>query len=148
VPRYNSSSYTVSVPAGMVLEISVPTDLTNLKGAFPLEANNVIINGKERPLIHGFAVEDPDVGIIEAATNSLDPKIFYRQLQTKENRIYFYTDTGEIQIVSVLSIPIHDHSSISQGGPAFCTYASDFKKIDPTDTGDGSGSGGSGGTGG
>lgn len=88
------------------------------------------IGGKfvELPLVRGFAVLYPNVGSIEP-TDDEEPAVKYIHKKYDLNKIYFLARTGEIGFVDVISVPIHDHSSIVTGGPAYGTYFTDDETI-------------------
>lgn len=70
-----------------------------------------------------WSVSDTSIGTIE---NRNDGSAIYTQLGLGENVIRF-TDSsaGSVGTATALGIPIHDHSSLGQGGPAFGVYASE-----------------------
>ena len=80
-----------------------------------------------RTLEQGFVVDDEDVGEIQAVTE--EPAIIYKHKKFSENIITFYALTGEKGYVYVISVPIHDHSSIISGGPSFGSYFSDDSTV-------------------
>ncbi len=81
----------------------------------------------ERTLEQGFVVDDETVGEIEAVSE--EPAVIYKHKKFSENIITFYALTGEKGYVYVISVPIHDHSSIVTGGPAYGTFFSDDETI-------------------
>lgn len=126
---YNSS--TISMPSGHYIDISVPASAKEMQGAFPKKAGEtVVINGENVPHILGFVSEDILVGTI-AALNEGILKVRYTHLQSRENRIYFCTANNDYFIISIISIPIHTHGSIEQGGPAYGTYIADVPPPEP-----------------
>lgn len=82
----------------------------------------------KRTLINGFAVQYEDVGTIEAVPN--EPAVIYTHKKFGLNKVFFFARTGEISVVDVIAVPIHDHSSILSGGPAFGSYFSDDESMD------------------
>lgn len=85
----------------------------------------------------GFTVADPEVGTLripsgEEYKNKL--AVIYDHKQPYTNKIYFYGSTGRKALVTIVSVSIHDHSSIVQGGPAYGTYYRDKPPAD--DSGD------------
>jgi hypothetical protein len=85
------------------------------------------LNGESKPnvqLRRGFVVDNPDIGDIEDSKEE-EASILYKHKKFAENVITFYADTGEMGKVFVISVPIHDHSSIITGGPAYGTYFTD-----------------------
>lgn len=83
-------------------------------------------------LTNGFIVENDQVGSIESVES--EPAIIYSHKKYEKNRIMFFgTNPGEMCTVSIISVPIHDHSSIVTGGPAFATYYTDDETITNND---------------
>jgi len=80
-----------------------------------------------RTLEQGFVVDDETVGEIKAVPK--EPAVIYKHKKFSENIITFYALTGEKGYVYVISVPIHDHSSIVAGGPAYGTYFSDDETV-------------------
>jgi len=74
-----------------------------------------------------WSVSDPLIGTI---VNNQDGTAIYTQLALGENTIIF-TKAGATEAstfigkATAVGIPIHDHSSLGQGGPAFGVYGSD-----------------------
>jgi hypothetical protein len=108
---------------GMSYKIESTVDEMNNMGYFPRH-DNVTLYGKDRELERGFVVKDPDVGDIEPTTEE-EVAVIYTHKRPEKNEIWFYALTGERGLIEVISVPIHDHSSIVQGGPAYGTYFSD-----------------------
>jgi len=79
-------------------------------------------------LTNGFVVDNVDVGDIEAVDN--EPAVIYTHKKFGQNKIIFYARTGEIGEVHVIAVPIHDHSSIVAGGPAYGTYFTDDEVVE------------------
>jgi hypothetical protein len=70
-----------------------------------------------------WTVSDTAVGTID---NRNDGTAIYTQLGLGENVIrYNDVSAGSVGTATALGIPIHDHSSLGQGGPAFGVYASE-----------------------
>jgi hypothetical protein len=70
-----------------------------------------------------WTVSDTKVGTID---NRNDGTAIYTQLGLGENVVRFIDDSrGSVSTATALGIPIHDHSSLGQGGPAFGVYASE-----------------------
>ena len=77
-------------------------------------------------LTNGFYVENEDVGEIVAVKD--EPAVIYTHNRPESNSIWFIPHAGagaRRGVINVVSVPIHDHSSIVQGGPAYGTYFSD-----------------------
>jgi hypothetical protein len=78
-------------------------------------------------LVNGFMVDNPDVGTIEPVDG--EPAVIYTHKKFAQNKIIFYARTGEQGEVDVIAVPIHDHSSIVTGGPAYGTYFTDDETV-------------------
>lgn len=78
-------------------------------------------------LINGFVVDNTNVGQIEAVAG--EPAVIYKHNKFEYNVVTFYALTGEKGSVDVMSVPIHDHSSIVAGGPAYGSYFSDDETV-------------------
>lgn len=79
-----------------------------------------------KQLLNGFYVEDEDVGEIRD-TDTVGTSVIYKHKKAKENTIWFIARTEvaglpETGRFRVITIPVHDHSTITTGGPAFATY--------------------------
>jgi hypothetical protein len=75
-------------------------------------------------MVRGFVAEDSRVGKLQA--DPTDPAaIVYTHKRAQKNAIWFFARSGERGVMNIVSVPIHDHSSIVQGGPAYGTYFSD-----------------------
>ena len=78
---------------------------------------------EKKSLTNGFVVQYEDIGVIEAVAD--EPAVIYTHKKFGLNKIYFFARTGEIGLVDVIAVPIHDHSSVVAGGPAYGTYFTD-----------------------
>ena len=89
------------------------------------DVNHTYADGSSKTVtpINGFVVDNEKVGEIEAVSGV--PAVIYKHKKCEANVITFYALTGERGRVNVTSVPIHDHSSIVQGGPAHGSYFSD-----------------------
>ena len=90
---------------------------------FPNDAGQYV----DLPIVQGFAVLYPEVGTIEAIEG--EPAVKYTHKKFSMNKIYFLARTGEMGHVDIISVPIHDHSSIVTGGPAYGTYFTDDETV-------------------
>lgn len=115
---------------GMRLKVS-PV-LENEEGSrgvgFFARTDPVSYKGKTYTLINGFGLEDGTVGELKPA-DSNEFAVVYTHKRPEKNYIYFFALTGEMGVISVVAVPIHDHSSIVQGGPAYATYFNDDEII-------------------
>lgn len=80
-----------------------------------------------KSLTQGFVVQDDDVGEVVEVSN--EPAVIYTHKKFGLNKIYFFARTGEIGLVDVIAVPIHDHGSIVTGGPAYGTYYTDDETV-------------------
>ncbi len=119
---------------GMSAKIAAPVAFKNDNGFAALHGNAPASFFPEKSssdlrLINGFIVEDTDVGTIEEySEDSLSVR--YTHNRPAENSIWFFVSDGITRaMVNVISVPIHDHSTIIQGGPAYGTYFDDDTEV-------------------
>ena len=125
----NINETVIYLLAGMNVKIKAPVDHDLARGWFPTTLSTVKINGVAKAPINGFVVEDENVGIITTPVPG-EVAIYYHHKKALENRIWFKADTGEVAVCTIASVPIHDHSTVVQGGPAYGTYFSDDQATD------------------
>ena len=77
--------------------------------------------------LNGFVLDNGVVGEISPVDGVA--AVIYKHKMFDYNIITFYALTGEKGRVYVMSVPIHDHSSIIAGGPAYGTYFSDDETV-------------------
>lgn len=70
---------------------------------------------------NAYHVEDEDIGRITKVYDD-GVAVNYTHKKFGQNRVIFTNRYGEFSYVDIISVPIHDHSSIVQGGPAYGTY--------------------------
>ena len=87
-------------------------------------------------LTNGFVLDDDNVGDMTPVDG--EASVVYKHKKFELNEISFYAITGEKGMVSIMSVPIHDHSSIVAGGPAYGTYYTDDETVADDDAGSGS----------
>lgn len=120
-PKTSTSLYLLP---GMKAKLKAP-------GYYIATGNRKLMNAdgvyEPKSLTNGFVVQYDDVGTIEAVPS--EPAVVYTHKKFGLNKIYFFARTGEIGIVDVVAVPIHDHSSIVTGGPAYGTYFTDDETI-------------------
>lgn len=121
----NMGRSSVTLIPGMTIEITCPMDAANNHGFFPLQDAPEGID-----LINGFAVVSQEVGTLTAGSEA--NKVKYTHNKPMDNTVYYYSLTGEIGALDIVNIPIHDHSSITMGGPAFGTYFNDDETSNST----------------
>lgn len=125
----NIGELVIYLLAGMQVKIKAPVKAILGRGWFP-SSESQIIHGSTSPredIVNGFIVEDPEIGTIESVSNEV--AVIYTHKKPLENRIWFFADTGEMAVCVVAAVPIHDHSSVVQGGPAYGTYFSDDQAL-------------------
>jgi len=100
-----------------------------------LRVENTFINpgpimhkGVSRTLINGFMSENEEIGTLAKAQGVEGAVVEYTHKKSLSNNIWFYGRCGEVGLVTVVYVPIHDHASLLTGGPAFATYASESKE--------------------
>lgn len=114
---------TIRLLAGMSVVISVPIDATTGAGLFAKQGEVTFKDGK-RSLIRGFLSEDENVGIVEP-TEREAAEVRYKHKKAEKNSVWFFAHNGDTAVCNIVATPIHDHSSIVQGGPAYGTYFND-----------------------
>lgn len=121
---YSLSMLSVAIPPGDTYTIHIPATLSNGKGFWPRTQGVVLWNGESRELQRGFCVENEKAGKIDHWYPD-KVAIDYKHIYPIDNVIWFFALTGEVVKINVGGvIDIHDHSTISTGGPAFGTYYS------------------------
>ena len=115
-------STSIHLLAGMQAKIEAPINFLLGHGWF-IQKSKVNFNGEDVTPTNGFIVEHSDVGTIDPVSN--EPAVIYTHKKAEENAVWFFAKTGEIAVCHILAVPIHDHSSVVQGGPAYGTYFSD-----------------------
>ena len=118
-----ASGIVIHLLVGMKAKIKAPVSKFVGEGYFPKEGT-VIIDGETRTLTRGFVVENEDVGTI-VPSDAAEVAVVYTHKKPEENTVWFFAATGEKGVCTIGHVPIHDHSSIVQGGPAYGTYFND-----------------------
>lgn len=127
----NVSTTSIYLLAGMRAEFSIPRNDKNPKNAFASKNTEYAAeDGTTRDLsqTNGFYVEDEDVGEIEeVATDKV--AVTYLHKKAEKNTIWFVAaNQTDLARFDIIAVPIHDHSTIVQGGPAYGTYFSDSEE--------------------
>lgn len=118
--NYNSTS--IWLLPGMSIKLKAPECFVDLR---PTIKHKILGGGTvDKELIRGFLVENEDVGNIEP-TEQDEPAVIYHHRRFDFNRIVFHSRVGGIHVIDIMAVPVHDHSSIVSGGPAYGTYFSD-----------------------
>lgn len=105
-------------------------------GYFVDKSETIRFGTKTLNLINGFAVADEKVGSLSLENIDNDEiAVIYTHKRPEKNHIIFSSESGPRGVVSIVAVPIHDHSSIVQGGPAYGTYFSDDEVLNkPSNT--------------
>jgi hypothetical protein len=112
---------------GMSIKIKSPVNGHSNQGYFVrTEAlpENYFRDSDPGPMVRGFVVENKNVGYLQV-TDEEEAAVVYVHNKPYGNAIWFFALTGEKGLVKVVSVPIHDHSTIIHGGPAYGTYFDD-----------------------
>lgn len=109
---------------GRTYTLYIPVTMSNLYGYFPQKTPITLVDKPPIEFKNGFFVENEEVGDI-VKIHSDKVAVDYLHKFSGDNVIWFYAITGERARILVGSVPVHDHSSIITGGPAYGTYASD-----------------------
>lgn len=96
-------------------------------GAFITQNTSKNYQGKTYNLTNGFAIHDDTVGSLESVES--EPAVLYTHHKPEKNTIYFWSFEGNMESISIIGVPIHDHSSIVQGGPAFGSFFTDDEVV-------------------
>ncbi len=126
----NISALAIYLLPGLSIKIKVPIMPRNSTGFWALEGSDPpegffrdMLNVSE--MTRGFVVEDEKIGAISSSTGAAEVAVIYTHKKPAKNAIWFFSATGEIGLINIITVPIHDHSNILQGGPAFGTYFDD-----------------------
>lgn len=129
--RINGTS--VYLLPGMSVKLKCPVSSRNYGGFFAAQSIPTNFFDEDQDpseLTNGFVVENSDVGEIVSAGSNEGAAVVYTHKKAEKNSIWFFAETGERTVVNVVSVPIHDHSTIVQGGPAYGTYFSDDEGVE------------------
>lgn len=122
------SSTALYLLPGMKAKIMIPVNVYDNRAMFPTTRKKYKdTKGNEHTLRNGFYVLNTDVGTIDRElTDEEGFGILYWHRKPEANVITYITEDPNIKAeCHIISVPIHDHSSIVQGGPAYGTYFSD-----------------------
>lgn len=118
----------ISLTPGMTLEIKIPVSVDSggyPNGSFPSLYNEINMAGSEKTLMNGYSVENDIVGHLELMDDGIS--IRYVHEKPYPNRIFYHPVVSEdVYVISIVAVTVHDHSSMSQGGPAYGTYFTDY----------------------
>ena len=115
---------------GTVYKINMPIK-KELGAGFSPKTGTIDIDGKTYTLKVGFLLINEDEGIGELIDKyPKEVAIAYKPAVFGEATIYFYASTGEIVRFGMMPTDIHDHASITTGGPAYGTYFTDLSSLE------------------
>lgn len=117
---------------GMRLKVSNVIDVGEGKtgaGSFASQRTSIDFAGGTLALTRGFAIDDDKVGTLEVTTED-EPAVIYTHNKPQKNIIYYFDIEDNVTTLSIVGVPIHDHSSIIQGGPAFGSYFTDDQVVE------------------
>ena len=120
-----TGSLAVYLLPGMSAKIEALDSFANMDSVTHRRSDGTV---EEISTENGFVVDYIDVGSIEKVPD--EAAVIYKHKKYSHNTITFYSRTGSLGRVDVVSVPIHDHASIVTGGPAFGTYFSDDETVE------------------
>lgn len=124
-----TSAMAIYLLPGMRAELSIPRVDANPKNAFAAKGIYIKEDGDFVTLRNGFYVENEDVGVIEDNLPTDKVAIVYSHRKAEKNTIWFIAaDKRQKARFDIIAVPIHDHSTIVQGGPAYGTYFTDSEE--------------------
>jgi len=107
----------------------------NVEGFFTRQDTYKFYNKKTRhmedkTLIRGFFVEDEEVGEITENPEVDGASVIYKHKKSLDNNVWFIARTEvngipEKGLFRIIAMPVHDHASVTTGGPAYATYYSE-----------------------
>jgi hypothetical protein len=114
---------------GQQIHIKVPISGRETSGFFVKLGDNPPQGYfEDRPsaskMIRGFVVENEKTGTIKESDQE-EAAVIYTHSAPYRNSIWFFSQTGEVGLLNIIAVPIHDHSTITHGGPAYGTYFDD-----------------------
>ena len=122
-----STQLSLYLVPGMRAELRIPINSYNNNAMFPTQNKTYEANNKAYTLKKGFYEEsDGTIGELLDLTDTSKFGVIYWHKKPEKNAVWYITAHPKIKILwNIISVPIHDHSSIVQGGPAYGTYFSD-----------------------
>lgn len=123
-----TGSMTVVVSPGTKIKLTIPVSTNSAVGSFRSTDTTKLWMGNELTMVDGFIVENEDVGNIEPLTGESVGcvGVYYTQKTYGINKVIYFGTMLEEFTFNMVNIPIHDHSSLAQGGPAHGTYFSEY----------------------
>lgn len=117
----------IVVSPGTKVKLTIPVSSNLPVGSFrSIETKKAWLGG-ELDMVSGFIVEDNTAGSIEplGSNGGNCVGVYYTQKTYSNNKVIYFGSMLEEFTFNMVHIPIHDHSSLVQGGPAFGTYFSE-----------------------
>ena len=126
----NISALAIYLLPGISIKIKISISPRSASGFWAMQGNEPPVGYfRDMPnvseMYRGFVVEDETIGGLSSNTGAAEVAVIYTHKKPARNAIWFFSATGEIGLINIITVPIHDHSSILQGGPAFGTYFDD-----------------------
>ena len=122
-----TGSMSIVVSPGTKVKLTIPVSSNQPFGSFRLTDTKKAWLGGELDVLNGFIVEDSDAGVLSSlgSDDSACVGVYYTQKTHSNNKVIYFGAMMEEFTFNMVHIPIHDHSSLVQGGPAFGTYFSE-----------------------
>lgn len=120
----NVSNYSITLKPGLSLKIAVPV-VAGITGSFVYPEDTFSYNGETKQMVNGFFRDDENDEYSTLTPLENEFGVVYTQKVPKENFIACVTRLRSISFVHIISTVIHDHSSVTQGGPAYGTFFTD-----------------------
>lgn len=124
-----TGSLAIYLLPGMSATIEALDSFANMGSVTHRKSDGSIVEGIATK--NGFVVDDEGIGTITEVAGM--PAVTYKHKRYNHNTITFYSRTGALGRVEIISVPIHDHASIVTGGPAFGTYFTDDETVEDTE---------------
>lgn len=122
------TSISMFLMAGETYTIEIPVEPSNNYGYFPRKGSlSSAFTGKDGlvELKNGFYVENEEIGEITQVYKD-KVAVDYLHKYSNENTVWFFASTGERARIFIGTMPVHDHASVSTGGPAYASYYTDL----------------------
>lgn len=123
-----TGSMSLVVSPGTKVKLTIPVSSNSASGSFRSKDTVKKWLGQDLPMVGGFIVEDSKVGNITPLTGDDTGcvGVYYTQNTYGLNKVIYFGTMLEEFTFNMVNIPIHDHSSLNQGGPAHGTYFSEY----------------------
>ena len=133
-----TGSMSLVVSPGVKVKLTIPVSSNLPVGSFRSTDAKKMWLGGEVDMLNGFIVENSDAGTISPleSSDTACNGVYYTQKTHASNKVIYFGSLMEEFTFNMVHIPVHDHSSLVQGGPAFGTYFSE-SDIQQTPPGDG-----------